>query len=278
MFRADVAPGWDLSVWRTVARQAWCAQVPPEALDWSGDAQASLLPAAALDALPAQNERLSVPASFLPLAAAVLCHRDPRRHGLLYRLLWRIGHGERALLRRATDPDVHLAGTLAKAVGRDTHKMKAFVRFRQIPAAQDAYVSWFEPEHRIVDRIAPFFVRRFAGMRWAILTPYRSLRWDGQALWVGDGGQRDEVPGDDAHEDLWRTYYAHIFNPARLNPRMMQQEMPQKYWKHLPEAHLLPTLIREAGSRVRDMAERAPQPPRRRIAAPRDKPGERSAQ
>ena len=64
---------------------------------------------------------------------------------------------------------------------------------------------------------------------------------------------------------MWRTYYANIFNPARLNPRMMRQEMPQKYWKLLPEAQLLPDLIRDAGQRVRDMAERMPQAPRRKI-------------
>lgn len=101
-------------------------------------------------------------------------------------------------------------------------------------------------------------------MRWAILTPYRSVRWDGQALTFGEGAVRTQVPADDAQETLWRTYYAHIFNPARLNPTMMRQEMPQKYWKNLPEATLLPELIRDAGMRVREMAERAPEPVRRR--------------
>src|SRR5690606_7994687 len=57
------------------------------------------------------------------------------------------------------------------------------------------------------------------------------------------------------------------FNPARLNPRMMRQEMPVKYWKHLPEAQLLPGLVREAGVRVREMAEREAQAPRRKIPA-----------
>nr|WP_255469410.1 UdgX family uracil-DNA binding protein [Pseudoxanthomonas sp. X-1] len=46
--------------------------------------------------------------------------------------------------------------------------------------------------------------------------------------------------------------------------------MPQKYWKHLPEAALLPELLQSAGARVREMAERMPEAPRRRIpeAAP----------
>ncbi len=45
---------------------------------------------------------------------------------------------------------------------------------------------------------------------------------------------------------------------------MVRQKMPQKYWKHLPEAQLLPDLIRGAGARVREMQEREAQPSRRR--------------
>ncbi len=264
-FRADVEPAWDLDAWRYAARTALRANLAPEDIDWTGDAQASLLPATPLSAAQPRTTPPPVSARLFELADAVLCHRDPQRHALLYRIAWRIAHGEKHLLARVTDPDTRRASELAKAVSRDTHKMKAFVRFREIPGEQDAFIAWFEPEHWILDRVAPFFARRFAGMRWAILTPYRSVAWDGSALAFAPGMHRSDAPADDAHEDLWRTYYAHIFNPARLNPRMMRQEMPQKYWKHLPEAHLLPELIRTAGERVRDMQEREAQAPRRKI-------------
>ncbi len=262
---ARCEPEWDAAAWRSLARRGWEAGIAPEQISWDGQAQAGLIPAPILESAAPVRHGLSVPAAFLALAEAVLCHRDLQRQALLYRLLWRIGNGERGLLERATDPDVHRAGQWAKAVQRDTHKMKAFVRFRAVPGLEETYVAWFEPEHRIVDRVAPFFMRRFAGMRWTILTPYRSARWDGEQLWAGPGGQRDEVPSEDANETLWQTYYASIFNPARLNPTMMRQEMPQKYWHLLPETRLLPGLIREAGVRVREMAERDAQPPRRRI-------------
>ncbi|QOW23012.1 UdgX family uracil-DNA binding protein [Novilysobacter avium] len=266
MVRTQMEPGWCLDAWRGQARAALAAGVPPEDLQWDGGAQQGLLGAPLPDA-PEAGTGLVVPGRFIELAGAVLCHRDPNRHGLLYRLLWRIVKGERRLLERATDPDVVAASALAAAVRRDTHKMKAFVRFRQIREGEEAYVAWFEPDHWILDRVAPFFAKRFAGMRWAILTPYRSVRWDGAALDFGPGGVRADAPAEDAREDLWLTYYANIFNPARLNPTIMRQEMPQKYWKGLPEAALLPSLLREAGSRVRDMAEREAQQPRRRIPA-----------
>ncbi|NJC46172.1 UdgX family uracil-DNA binding protein [Xanthomonas arboricola] len=267
MFNADVEPGWSLEAWRALARAGWCAQVEPDSIAWNGGAQGGLLMGQGLLDLPAVAAAPRVSAEFLQMAGAVLCHRDPQRYAVLYRLLWRVACGERALLERATDVDVHRVTQWQKAVQRDTHKMKAFVRFRRLPVEEEDFVAWFEPEHWIVDRVAPFFARRFAGMRWAILTPYRSVRWDGDALTFGEGAVRTQVPADDAQETLWRTYYAHIFNPARLNPTMMRQEMPQKYWKNLPEASLLPELIREAGVRVREMAERAPEPVRRRVPA-----------
>ncbi len=268
MYAVVVDPPWDSEAWRHAARAALCAGVPPEDLSWNGEGQGGLAFGSDLHDLPVLRASPRVPGDFLALAGAVLCHRHPQRHGLLYRLLWRMAEGERALLERATDADVHRARELEKSVRRDNHKMKAFVRFRQVPGQDNAFVAWFEPQHYIVERVAPFFARRFAGMRWAILTPYRSAHWDGQALAFGPGGTRADAPGDDAQEEMWRTYYANIFNPARLNPRMMRQEMPQKYWKLLPEAQLLPGLIRNAGQRVRDMAERAPEAPRRRIPAP----------
>lgn len=91
------------------------------------------------------------------------------------------------------------------------------------------------------------------------------MRWDGQELAFGPGSKQADAPVEDAREELWRTYYANIFNPARLNTRMMQQEMPTRYWKHLPEASLLPTLVRDAGDRVQEMHDREAQAPQRRI-------------
>ena len=49
------------------------------------------------------------------------------------------------------------------------------------------FVAWFEPEHHIVRATAGFFVRRFANMRWSILTPELSIHWDGETLTEGPG-------------------------------------------------------------------------------------------
>jgi uracil-DNA glycosylase len=235
---------------------------------WDGDTQSSLFTGARVDSLPAQGDATRVPRAFYELAAPVLCHRSPLRHGLLYRIAFRIVQGERHLLDTQTDSDVHEANQLAQAVRRDAHKMKAFVRFRASAQDDNRFIAWFEPENFIVDRVAPFFVRRFTGMQWAILTPYRSALWDGQSLSFGRGASPSNAPAHDAQDSLWRAYYANIFNPARLNPRMMTKEMPQRYWKNLPEAHVLPELLASANRREYQMTTQAGTTPRRRIPVP----------
>jgi DNA polymerase len=151
-----------------------------------------------------------------------------------------------------------------KAVGRDIHKMHAFVRFRLVgtdeATGREQFVAWFEPEYRIVRLAAPFFQKRFAGMDWAILTPHECVRWDGTALHFTPGVPRSAAPDEDALDDLWRTYFRSIFNPARLNVKAMQAEMPKRYWKNLPEAELIPELIADSRRRVAGMLETEERP------------------
>lgn len=274
---AYVNPAWCYATWQRAARAALQAGIPPHALHWSDDTRTDLLTAPdVLDLAPAAPRAIHVPRSFPDLAARLLCYRDRQRHALAYRLLWRLQHGERHLLATPTDADVAQAGAWAQAVQRASHKMKAFVRFRAVPddpSGLERFVAWFEPAHDVLDRIAPFFQQRFTGMDWTIITPYRSVRWDGAQLAFGGGGAPADAPAQDAQEALWQAYYAHIFNPARLNPRMMRQEMPQRYWKLLPEAQRLPDLIRNAGPRTQAMTQATPSaatglPGKRRHARP----------
>ena len=246
-----LASNIDFEGWRDAARQLALQEVKPADVTWlvKGD-DSGLFDEQAFAPSDATGH-ISVPQSFIELARIAILHREPARFDLLYRLLWRLRVNPQ-LLRLATDPDVARAETMAKSVRRDEHKMHAFVRFREV-AMEDGsrFVAWFEPTHHIVELAAPFFARRFASMLWSILTPDRCADWDGRELTFSAGVPRSEAPSADALEDIWRSYYASIFNPARLKPKMMQTEMPKKYWRNLPEASLIKPLT--------DMAERKTQ-------------------
>jgi DNA polymerase len=252
----------DFDGWRTAARRLRGAGFAPETVAWSAGGDLFGSPP---EALP-EVEAFPVPAAFVALAQDVVLHRSADRFDRLYRLLWRL-KDEPQLLALASDPEVRQALQLQREVSHAAHKMKAFVRFREVPHPEgEAFAAWFEPPHRVVEKTAPFFVRRFAQMRFSILTPDLCVHWDGQGLAFTPGEDRASVPPPDALEDAWTLYYASIFNPARLKVRMMRKEMPERYWRNLPEAALIPSLIAQAEERSEAMVHAQPTTPARRIA------------
>ena len=252
--RAAIEPNF--GAWRERARELLRADVEPGRVLWTDGAQEALFGVSPETCPDGQVPTARVPAEFVALAELAAYHRDPGRWALLYRVLYRLARGEGELLARVTDPDVVELRGRVQAVRRDEHKMHAFVRFRRTEGPEgEHFVAWHRPDHFIVPLAAPFFARRFAAMRWTILTPEASADWDGQELRFGPGAPRSSAPAADELEDLFRTYYRSVFNPARLNLRAMRAEMPRKHWATLPEAGLIAELTREAPQRTSAMIE-----------------------
>jgi DNA polymerase len=202
---------------------------------------------------------LRVPREFVSLAQVVACHTDQSNWSTLYRVLWRLTRGEPSLLKlAAVDDDVRALLAMEKQVRFDSHKMKAFVRFRltKDESAGEHYIAYHRSEHRVLKMTAPFFTGRFGVMKWSILTQFDSAYWDGEQLTFGPGVSRDAAPKDDELESLWRTYYASIFNPNRIKLRAMHKEMPRRYWSTMPETQLIPQLLADAPRRAKEMVAR----------------------
>lgn len=260
MIRVELASPNDFDAWRSRARDVLGQGWAPEEVHWhTPDAQPSLFGTPLADVSPGgPTKSISVPRSFMEVGRRVVCHRDPERFARLYRLLWRL-QTDRSLLSRLSDDDVLWLRDRDKAIRRDVHKMHAFVRFRKLGErdGREMFAAWFEPSHRITELTAPFFMRRFYGMDWAILTPDARAVWQDGTLSFGPGARKDEVPDVDVIEDQWKTYFSAIFNPARLKIAAMTAEMPKKYWRNLPEAACILPLIRDVEKRMEEMRERA---------------------
>ncbi len=264
MHTITLREGADLDGFRRAVRRLAAARTAPDEVLWSVGA-----PSLFGDEAPASENGAPV---FLPQAVGqlietVVCHGDPERYALLYRLVWRVLNGERALLDQHADPLVHRLERLDKAVHRDIHKMHAFLRFRALrdPDGGERYVAWFEPDHHIVEAVAPFFVERFESMVWTILTPKGLLHWDRQRLMTGPPTERPDSLADDRFAEGWLRYYESTFNPARVNPTAMRAEMPRKYWANMPETAAIPAMVRSAPARVQAMLEAEAAIPRRRM-------------
>ncbi len=274
MHRALLSGPDDFEGWRSAARGFAQAGVDPGDIVWQTADEAADLFAqdGPVSTTAGEGASFGVPKAFVELAQMAILHRAPERFAMLYALL--VALRERpGMMEDRADPLMRKIDALAKAVRRDIHKMRAFVRFREVKEEADTgpqsrFVAWFEPDHHIVRANAGFFVRRFAAMRWSILTPLVSIHWDGETLSEGPGASATDAPTEDRIEEVWKGYYAAIFNPARLKTGAMLSEMPKKYWRNLPEAALIPNLIAGAQAREAAMIATPPTPPKRPAARP----------
>ncbi len=268
-----------LDAFRPWLRYLLARDIAPDRVRWSEinpatDEPALFAGAAEPDTAPSTADLppVNLPKGFGELARTLAWSRGPAKWPLLHRLAHRLAAGDRGLLQRASDPDVSEAEKIAKDVRRDAHKMHAFVRFREVlhDEAIDgrAYVAFHRPDHPILRREAPWFARRFPQMTWCILTPDGSAAWDGQTITYGPPATADQAPAADDAQALWLTYYTHIFNPSRTNPRAMLREMPKKYWANMPETALIPDLLAAAPPPPNAPARRASSPANRAAVPP----------
>jgi len=250
----------DFEEWRTLTRSLLLRRVSPSDLIWQPQDEASLFGETEIPVTSGEAPR--VPKEFIELALSAACYRSGEQWPLLYSMLWRLTHGEAHLLRMSTDPEVHRIKNMVKSINRDIHKMHAFVRFRKVGEAQgrEQFVAWFEPDHHIVKLTTSFFRKRFTAMDWSILTPDCCMHWDGHKIHYTPGVDKSHAPNADAQDELWRSYYKSIFNPARLKVKAMQSEMPKKYWENLPEAEIIHELISSSAKTTEEMLQKAASP------------------
>lgn len=234
--------------WRNSALELLAAQIDPDSICWEENSGLFLGEAWA----GGPKKEIKLPRSFVQDSRIVACHRDPSTWTLLYRLLWRLDHGEKNLFIDQLDKDVLDFHGRYKSVTRDLHKMKAFVRFKKtLIDDQEWFVAHHNPDHKIMRLAGPFFQERFKGMKWTIFTPDESAHWDGEDLSYSPGVEITETLNDQ-QEDLWKTYYASVFNPARIKVKAMKKEMPVRYWKSMPETVLVHELLEDAPKRLEE--------------------------
>jgi probable DNA metabolism protein len=226
---ARLANETDLAGFREEARLLLRQQVPPEAVHWEAPPEFD----SELFADPAASDARSrgvpkaasaiVPASFLRLCEVVVLHHDPDRFALLYRLLWRLVH-EPGLRNDPIDPDMLHAHQMAQSVRREIHKMKSLLRFHEIDdgSGRTLQVAWFEPAHHILGAVAPWFAKRAPQAAWAIITPERSVEWDGERLHYAAGVPQSQAPSPESGDQAWLACYRAAFSshgdPARATP------------------------------------------------------------
>jgi len=175
----------DIAGFHSEATRLLGLQVPPHDVHWSA-APAQAIGEEPLDvgraAIRNRAARAIIPQSFIRMSELVVLHRDADRFDLLYRTLWRLVY-EPELKHDFGDADMARLRQMAQAVRRDIQKMKTRIELRPLEIhGETVGVAWYEPANFISEIVGTWLARRNSDGPWMLLTPDRSMRWDGHQL------------------------------------------------------------------------------------------------
>ncbi len=119
----------DFEEWRVLARSLLQDRIHYDEIDWSHDHGFSFHEKYSVKK---SDVIVPVPKDFMKSAMIVSAFRDDSNWSLLYRLAFRLAYENKELLNEPLDADILEFFRRQKLVTRDMHKMKAFVRFREV--------------------------------------------------------------------------------------------------------------------------------------------------
>ncbi|TDN90421.1 putative DNA metabolism protein [Salegentibacter sp. 24] len=138
----------------------------------------------------------------------------------------------------------------AKKVGREKHRMEAFVRFQL--TKDNIYFATIEPDFNVLPLIKKHFTSRYSDQQWIIYDTRRKfgLYYDLQKTKVIciDFSEKKDVPAENKnffgnteleYQKLWQNYFKATTIKSRINTRLHNQHVPKRYWKYLIEKNSL---------------------------------------
>jgi len=143
-------------------------------------------------------------------------------------------------------PSVLKIAQIAKMVGREKHRMEAFVRFRL--TKDDIYFSNIAPDFNVLPLITKHFKRRYADQKWVIYDIKRmyGIYYDLNTVQIIDmafPSHFDFTKTEEAYfaaqefefQKLWQDYFKSTTIASRKNMTLHRRHVPKRYWKYLSE-------------------------------------------
>lgn len=133
---------------------------------------------------------------------------------------------------------------LTKSVGREKHRMEAFIRFELLK--DGVYFAKIDPDFDVLTLIIPHFKNRYQDQKWMIYDLRRKygVYYDLESITIitldldiklsdknGDLYSESEIN----YQKLWSEYFDHTNIKERKNTKLHLQHVPKRYWKYLTE-------------------------------------------
>ena len=164
---------------------------------------------------------------------------------ILFNLIKRFFEGESNVDKDFSNKDILKITQVAKMVGREKHRMEAFVRFQL--TKDGLYVATIEPDFNVLPLIIPHFKDRYSDQKWLIYDLKRAygIYYDLEQVDIitVDFFSKNHVHIPEEHLDptekefqkIWSSYYQSVNIKSRKNTKLHLQHIPKRYWKYMTE-------------------------------------------
>ena len=135
---------------------------------------------------------------------------------------------------------------LAHKVGREKHRMEAFVRFQL--TKDEVYFAQIAPDYDVLPLLSKHFRSRYADQQWIIYDSKRNyglyynlqgvelIHLDLEDSFANSIRQNTIMKTEEYDfQDLLNTYFQSTNIKSRINKKLHVQHMPKRYWKYLSE-------------------------------------------
>ncbi|MBJ9985269.1 TIGR03915 family putative DNA repair protein [Acinetobacter sp. S40] len=147
--------------------------------------------------------------------------------------------------------DVLAVSQWTKQVGREKHRMEAFVRFKK--TQEGLFISLVRPDFNVLPLIERHFKARYQDQKWLIydekrhygifydLNQTHQIELDASYIDrnINNGFSQEFCLALDENEalydQLWKDYFKSVNIDARNNIKLHIQYVPKRYWRYMNE-------------------------------------------
>ncbi len=170
---------------------------------------------------------------------------DPHREMVIYEYLRLLFSAKKPINGHYHEDAVMRVSQLVRQMGREIHRMHAFVRFQEL--ADGLYFAPIEPDFDVLPLAYQHFRDRYAAMQWCIYDIKRNygMLYDGEkverVVLDNETFSSIQLPTELlsekelAYQQLWKDYFKSTNIVERKNLKLHLRHVPTRYWKYLTE-------------------------------------------
>lgn len=149
------------------------------------------------------------------------------------------------ILQNFADADMMQIAKITKSMGREIHRLHAFVRFEKLEDGM--FFAKVEPDFNVLPVSFKFFKDRYADQKWMIYDLKRKFGVvydlksteffypEKEQLDLLKSSERFHHEEEKKYQKLWQRYFTKTNITERKNMKLHIQHVPKRYWKYLTE-------------------------------------------